>query len=202
MLKYLVEGKTHRSPSLEDLLDKAQKIIKSEKEYIPHWSKITYWYPPEIYKILLRMWGGYQNNQHPLILLSLLKVSKKFSYGDSQVPKLFKSKRKEMEINHWMQMDYPQMIYDYFIKSVKEVYNYSNEFNKLYKGGKLNILADTDMISYDLKGEYDLIITSPPYGQAHEYIRSVKLELGWLGYNKIVFTFQVVAYHICICKYI
>lgn len=183
MLKYLVEGKTHRSPSLEDLLDKAQKIIKSEKEYIPHWSKITYWYPPEIYKILLRMWGGYQNNQHPLILLSLLKVSKKFSYGDSQVPKLFKSKRKEMEINHWMQMDYPQMIYDYFIKSVKEVYNYSNEFNKLYKGGKLNILADTDMISYDLKGEYDLIITSPPYGQAHEYIRSVKLELGWLGYD-------------------
>lgn len=183
MLKYLVEGKTYRSPSLEDMLDKTQKIIESEKEYIPKWSKITYWYPPEIYKILSRMWGGYQNNQHPLILLALQKVSKKFSYGDSQVPKLFKSKIKEIEINRLLQMDYSHIIYDYFIKSVKEIYDYSKEFNRLYKGGKINVLADVDMINCDLRGEFDLLITSPPYGQAHEYIRSVKLELGWLGYD-------------------
>ena len=183
MLKYLVEGKTYLSPSLEDLLDKAKKIIKNETEYTPKWSKITYWYPPEIYKILSRMWRGYYKNQHPLLALSLLKVSKKFSYGDSQVPKLFKSKIKETEINRLLETDYSHTIYDYFIKSVKEAYNYSEDFSRLYKGGKLNILADTDMINHDLEGEYDLLITSPPYGQAHEYIRSVKLELGWLGYD-------------------
>ena len=183
MLEYLIEGKTLRSPSLEDMLDKSKKIIKNETEYIPKWSKITYWYPPEIYKILSRMWGGYQKNQHPLILLSLLKVSKRFSYGDSQVPKLFKSKRKVTEINHLLDTDYSRIIYDYFIKSVKQAYDYSENFSRLYKGGKVNLLADTDMINHDLKGEYDLLITSPPYGQAHEYIRSVKLELGWLGYD-------------------
>ncbi len=185
MLKYLIEGKTYRSPSLEDILDKSKKIIKNETEYIPKWSKITYWYPPEIYKILSRMWGGYQKNQHPLILLSLLKVSKRFSYGDSQVPKLFKSKRKESEINHLLDTDYSRIIHDYFIKSVKQAYDYSENFSRLYKGGKVNLLADTDMINYDLKGEYDLLITSPPYGQAHEYIRSVKLELGWLGFDDL-----------------
>jgi DNA modification methylase len=183
MLEYLIEGKTLRSPSLEDMLDKSKKIIKNETEYIPKWSKITYWYPPGIYKILSRMWGGYQKNQHPLILLSLLKVSKRFSYGDSQVPKLFKSKRKVTEINHLLDTDYSRIIYDYFIKSVKQAYDYSENFSRLYKGGKVNLLADTDMINHDLKGEYDLLITSPPYGQAHEYIRSVKLELGWLGYD-------------------
>jgi DNA modification methylase len=183
MLKYLIEGKTYRTPSLKNMLDKSQKIIENETEYTPKWSKISYWYPPEIYKILSRMWGGYQNNQHPLILLSLLQVSKKFSYGDSQVPKLFKSKRKEAEINHLLDADYSRIIHNYFIKSVKQAYDYSENFSKLYKGGKINILADTDMIDHDLKGEYDLLITSPPYGQAHEYIRSVKLELGWLGYD-------------------
>ena len=183
MLKFLVEGKTYRSPSLEDMLDKSKKIIENETEYTPKWSKITYWYPPEIYKILSRMWGGYQKNQHILILLSLLKTSKKFSYGDSQVPKLFKSKRKETEINNLLDTNYSHIIHDYFLKSVRQAYDYSENFSRLYKGGKVNVLADTDMIDYDLKGEYDLLITSPPYGQAHEYIRSVKLELGWLGYD-------------------
>ena len=183
MLKYLIEGKTYRSPSLEDLLYKSKKIIENETEYIPKWSKIKYWYPPEIYKILSRMWGGYQNNQHPLILLSLLKASKRFSYGDSQVPKLFKSKRKETEINQLIDSDYSRIIHDYFIKSVKQTYDYSVDFSRLYKGGKINLLADTDMIDHNIKDDYDLLLTSPPYGQAHEYIRSVKLELGWLGYD-------------------
>ncbi|MEM0135342.1 MAG: DNA methyltransferase [Thermoplasmatales archaeon] len=183
MLKYLIDGKTYRSPLLEELLDKAKKIIKSETEYTPKWSKITYWYPPEIYQILSKMWGGYQENEHPLLLLSLLKVSRRFSYGDSQVPKLFKSKRKEMEITSLMNTDYSTTIHKYFVESVKQMYNYSKEFTKLYKGGKINLLADTDMVNYNLDAEYDLLITSPPYGQAHEYIRSVKLELGWLGYD-------------------
>lgn len=185
MLKYLVEGKIYRSASLEDLLDKAQKIIANETQYTPKWSKITYWYPSEIYNILSKMWGGYQQNQNPLILLSLLKVSKKFSYGDSQVPKLFKSKRKEREINDLVKRDYSSVIHNYFMNTVRESYNYSKDFSKLYKGGMVNILADTDMIDFDLKGEYNLLITSPPYGQAHEYIRSVKLELGWLGYDDL-----------------
>ncbi len=183
MLKYLIEGKTYRTPSLEDMLEKANRIIKNDTEYVPAWSNITYWYPTEIYKILSKMWGGYQKNQHPLILLALLKVSKRFSYGDSQIPKLFKSKRKEAEINKLLYSDPSNVIYEYFIKTVKQTYKYSENFSRLYKGGEVNVLADTDMLSYNLKGEYDLLITSPPYGQAHEYIRSVKLELGWLGYD-------------------
>jgi len=183
MLKYLVEGKTYMHPSLQDILEKANSIITSDTEYIPKWSKINYWYHPEIFGILSKMWGGYQNNQHPLILLALLKVSRKFSYGDNQVPKLFKSKRKVKEIDHLLEKDYSHIIYDYFLKCVKEAYGHSENFSRLYRGGKLKILSDTDMLENNLEGKYSLLITSPPYGQAQEYIRSVKLELGWLGYD-------------------
>ena len=185
MLQYLIDGKTYLNPSLPDLLCLAKNIINSNLEYIPKWTKMDYWYPSPIYSILRMMWGGYYQNPNPLILLALLKTSKKFSYGDDQVPKLFKSKKKVKIILDLLQTDYKNAIYTFFLKSVKENYNYSLEFSKYYKGGKLNIIADTDMINYDLKGEYDLILTSPPYGQAHEYIRSAKLELGWLGYDDV-----------------
>jgi DNA modification methylase len=183
MLKFLVDGKTYRNPSLSDLMEKATRITKGVTKYTPKWSKIKYWYPQEIYDILTQMWGAYQENPDPLILLALLKTSKKFSYGDDQVPKLFKSKRKVIHITEILTKDYEKAIHTFFLELVKQNYNYSKEFTKFYIGGKVNIVADTDMIGYNLKGEYDLLITSPPYGQAHEYIRSVKLELGWLGYD-------------------
>ncbi|BCS91177.1 MAG: modification methylase MjaII [Candidatus Micrarchaeota archaeon] len=184
MLKYLLEGKTYRNASLEDLLNKARKIIENTNiEYLPKWSKIEYWYPNEIYSVLLKMWSGYQNYKNPLILLALLKTSKKFSYADNEVPKLFRSKKKIEEISKLLKTDFVRTIHNYFLKTVEDMYNYSNEFNKLYKGGKLNILDSTDMLNYNLQEKYDLLITSPPYGQAHEYIRSIKLELGWLGYS-------------------
>ena len=183
MLQYLIDGKTYLNPSLQELLRLGEDIVNSNIEYIPKWTKMDYWYPDEIYSILRKMWGGYYQNPNPIILLALLKTSKKFSYGDDQVPKLFKSKKKVEIISDILQKDYKNAIFSFFLKTVEENYNYSLGFSRYYKGGKLNIVADTDMVDYDLKGEYDMLLTSPPYGQAHEYIRSVKLELGWLGYD-------------------
>ena len=183
ILNVLIEGKTFRNPSLEGLLQKASNITKSAKEYIPKWSNIRYWYPESIYRILSKMWGGYFENKDPILLLALLKTSKKYSFGDDQVPKLFKSKQKIKSIEGILREDYDAMIHSYFFKTVKEMYSSSIEFSKLYRGGNIRAIGDTDMLNYEPEGRYDLIVTSPPYGQAHEYIRSVKLELGWLGYG-------------------
>ena len=40
-----------------------------------------------------------------------------------------------------------------------------------------------DSSYYPFQGEFDALITSPPYLQAQEYMRTVKMELFWLGYN-------------------
>lgn len=48
------------------------------------------------------------------------------------------------------------------------------------------IRAGIDGLDYaaQAQGEWDLLITSPPYLQAQEYIRNSKLDLIWLGYGE------------------
>ncbi|MCG8621884.1 MAG: adenine specific DNA methylase Mod, partial [Proteobacteria bacterium] len=45
-----------------------------------------------------------------------------------------------------------------------------------FKGG-------VDSSYFSFQREFDTLITSPPYLQAQEYMRTVKMELFWLGYN-------------------
>ena len=45
-----------------------------------------------------------------------------------------------------------------------------------FKGG-------VDSSYYPFQQQFDALITSPPYLQAQEYMRTVKMELFWLGYN-------------------
>ena len=45
-----------------------------------------------------------------------------------------------------------------------------------FKGG-------VDSSYFSFHQEFDALITSPPYLQAQEYMRTVKMELFWLGYN-------------------
>lgn len=47
-----------------------------------------------------------------------------------------------------------------------------------------HIRAGIDTLRTCLDREVNMMITSPPYLQAQEYIRSTKLELFWLGYSE------------------
>lgn len=72
---------------------------------------------------------------------------------------------------------------DFFLKAFRETYEMSVEFEKNYRGGQKVAKGGIDLLDYELGGQYQLLITSPPYGLAHEYIRSLKLELAWLGFG-------------------
>ncbi len=52
-----------------------------------------------------------------------------------------------------------------------------NKHQILYFGG-------VDSASFQTSQEIDCLITSPPYLQAQEYIRTFKLDLYWLGYSE------------------
>jgi hypothetical protein len=60
-----------------------------------------------------------------------------------------------------------------------------SEYQSL-KPQKVNstVRAGVDVLEEDLKEPVNILITSPPYLQAQEYIRSTKLELFWLGYTE------------------
>jgi len=46
------------------------------------------------------------------------------------------------------------------------------------------VKSGIDTLLLDLPREYDVLITSPPYLQAQEYIRASKIDLFWLGYSE------------------
>jgi hypothetical protein len=59
------------------------------------------------------------------------------------------------------------------------------EYNRLNpKSVEYEIKAGVDTLETSLNEEVNILITSPPYLQAQEYIRSTKLELFWLGYDE------------------
>ena len=189
ILKPPLEAKIPRNvPSdWSELLSKAQRLLESRKPFIPKWSRISYWHPPEFFDALSKMWGGYYEEPDPLILPALLKTTRKFSFADDQVPKLFKSRRKTREVEAMLARDWRSEMRAFFLKELAEDFARFKEFEKLLPSdpGDYFAFSGVDSLTCDLPQglKATLLITSPPYGIAHEYIRSVKLELAWLGYS-------------------
>ncbi len=144
-----------------------------------------------------------------LLKLSALYVSRYLSYGARDVPKLFKSKRRIAQVEELgkkIEVS-PNIPYDTFLKiflnyfgQMKELakilekknitpkYEYEISPNNIRSNAidtrKIVCLGDTDILSYifPVHEEFiDLIITSPPYIYAQEYIRSTKLDLYWMN---------------------
>jgi len=135
-------------------------------------------------RILQNMWGAYYEEPHPLALLALFKTSRRFSYADDQVPKIFISKRKRREVEEvFLKKDYEKLVKEYFKKSLEKEYRDSLAFTSHYQGGDCIVKGGVDLNVFKLDRDLDHLLTSPPYGRAHEYIRSFKLELAWMGYN-------------------
>ena len=163
---------------------------KSEYVYIPEWSNITYWYPPEILDTVSKYWGFQKNVEKniysKIIETSLLKVSKQFSYAEHKIPKLFRSKRKREYINNLLKRDWKKEIYESISSIAIDILNNINDFVRLTKDIHANVEyyggVDSATYSFDPSKVFDGLITSPPYMQAQEYIRTSKLELYWLGY--------------------
>ncbi|MFA4647078.1 DNA methyltransferase [Pyrococcus kukulkanii] len=182
IIEPLLEAKTYLPKSPPDISQYRQ--LNNAPIFKPKWSRIEEWYPPEFLEVLEKLWGIYYENPHPLTLIALFKTSRRFSLADDQVPKIFRSKKKRIEIEKMLKSENPyKLILDFFEKSVRNVYKASAEFKTYYKGGTCIARGHIDIVNYKLDREVNHLITSPPYGMAHEYIRSFKLELAWLGYD-------------------
>jgi len=168
------------------------KILRELKnfkgEFFPNWSNIDYWFPQEIKDFLAKVWFNAHRleiKEKELVLLSLLKVTRFFSYSDEKIHKLYKSKKAKRKIEQLLKSDWKNL---FFSKLSQEL---ENDIIKIFEYSKLK----PNKVYYEAKGGIDLlkvksfpladaIITSPPYLQAQEYIRSTKLELFWLGYSE------------------
>ena len=184
----------------KDRLDEADlcQLLDDMREnghpFIPAWSNVTYWYAPEILEVLSRYWGFINNMDggvySTIIKSALLKVNRRFSYTEDRTPKLAKSKRKlkviaELLNENWReQLD--EMVYSLSLKTLNNL----NDFVMHTKPHQDKVTPEihwqggVDSSYVAVPRECDALITSPPYLQAQEYIRSTKMDLFWLGHTE------------------
>ena len=192
LLNYMMPLKVHTEKerlcedSLSQMLD---ALEKSRDLFTPAWSNIAYWYPPEMLEVLSRYWGFIKNSERntytAIIESALLKVSKHFSYAEHRTPKLFRSKSKLKYIEELLQTDWREKLKEMIRGHSLETLRSLNDFAILtnHHNSRVEFKGGVDSSYYSFQREFDALITSPPYLQAQEYMRTVKMELFWLGYN-------------------
>ncbi len=156
-------------------------------EFIPDWSNLSYWFPEEFLSFLFRIWGFYHSltdeEAKLLLTIPLLKITRIFSYDDIQRQKLSKSPKSKKRVGQLLKDNWQDIFYEKVKEEVYAVIKGVAEHHRLSpKPVESAVRGGVDALTMDLAEEMDILITSPPYLQAQEYIRHAKMDLFWLGY--------------------
>ena len=177
-----------------DLFRRLAAMRESNHQFTPAWSNVDYWYAPEILEVLSHYWGFINNTENDVfasvIKAALLKASKRFSNTEDRTPKLARSKRKlnaiaELLKENWReQLD--EMVHSLSLKTLRRLNDFVMYIQQHHNENTPEIQwqGGVDSSYITVPRECDALITSPPYLQAQEYIRSTKMELFWLGHTE------------------
>lgn len=176
-------------PGQVNVKELLNQIIISKEEYVPKWSRLSYWFPQEFLPLLFRLWGFYHSLHDEylklVLTIPLLKTTRYFSYDDTQRQKLSKSPKSKKRINSLLNRGWRTKFYRMVCEEIKRVLEGIQEYWKLSpKQVRAIVKGGIDTLSTELEEEKDILITSPPYLQSHEYIRQAKMGLFWLDYSE------------------
>lgn len=161
---------------LEKIFKTIIKNIKTSDEYIiPKIDNLYHWFSEENVVILGKILKQILNIKNEKICdffkICFASVIKKCSYTDDSSPKPYvSSKIKKIPSNP---IDEFKKTYEKYKKSEEKLSN----VKKIGKAIKL----DGDALNFESKKKFDLVITSPPYINAFDYGRTMRLENLWLG---------------------
>jgi len=176
-------------PREVDINNLLNQMVASEKNFVPQWSNFHYWFHDKFLPLLSKAWGFYHSLENKwlknLLVVPLLKTTRYFSYDDPQRQKLSKSPRAEERVKSLLASNWQTLFYQMLAENLKEVIKKVREYWQLFpKPVRAMVRGGVDTLSTELDEERDIIITSPPYLQAQEYIRHAKMDLFWLGYHE------------------
>lgn len=175
-----------------DLFKLLEGMRESKHRFTPAWSSVDYWYPPEILEVLTYYWGLIHNTNNSIycdiIKSALLKASKRFSYTEDRTPKLARSKRKLKAVAELLKEDWREQldetIHSLSLKTLRSLNDFVISTQQYEYESKIAFKGGVDSSYVTVPRACDALITSPPYLQAQEYIRSTKMELFWLGHTE------------------
>ncbi|MXV76711.1 site-specific DNA-methyltransferase [Candidatus Poribacteria bacterium] len=194
LLNHIMPLKVHQGNELlgkEHLCKMLDSMQENRKHYfMPAWTNVAYWYAPEILNHLSQLWGfvhSLKNSVYSeIIKVGLLKASKRFSYTEHRTPKLARSKRKLTAIKELLRENWQEqlieMVYTHCLKTLQNL----NDFilHTEHRQNRVEFYGGVDSSNVTIQRECNALITSPPYLQAQEYIRSTKMDLFWLGHTE------------------
>lgn len=193
LLNHLMPMKVYRGkePLREErLCQKLDDMAQNTESFLPTWSNVTYWYPAAMLEVLSRYWGFIKSAGDciyaRIIESALLKASKHFSYAEHRTPKLARSKSKLKSIEALLQEDWQARLKATVNSHSLKTLRCLNQFMSVTQqhDNRVEFYGGVDSSYHQIQRECDALITSPPYLQAQEYIRSTKMELFWLGYSE------------------
>lgn len=176
-------------PKAINITSLLEEMTKCKEEFIPKWSNLNYWYHDEILPFLYKVWGFYHSlddeYQKLVLVIPLLKTTRYFSYDDMQRQKLSKSPKSVKRVESLLASDWKTVFIQMLRNEIKNILDRIQEYQS-YLPKEVNgvIKSGVDTLSEELNEEKDILITSPPYLQSHEYIRQAKMDLFWLGYSE------------------
>jgi len=173
-------------PEEVDVKELLDQMASFNKEFIPDWSKLDYWFPREFLPLLHKVWGFYHSLDDEylrlLLTIPLLKITRYFSYDDMQRQKLSKSPVSEERMVSLLTCDWKTKFFKMLEEEVWKVINGIAEYWTLSpKQTRAIVKGGVDVLTTNLEEKKDILITSPPYLQSQEYIRQAKMDLFWLG---------------------
>ena len=175
-------------PPKVNIMELLYKMRRSQKEFVPEWSNLSYWFPQDFISILSKAWGfvhSLDDETKYILIIPLIKVTKYFSYGDEKVHKLHRSKYSLKKIKELLKKNWHREFYSMLEREIRTLLRKVWEYNRLEpKEVNYKIRSGIDALETRLEEDVNILVTSPPYLQAQEYIRSTKLELFWLGYSE------------------
>jgi hypothetical protein len=185
LLKHLHSLCEIEAKPLDKLID---KIKAQPQEFLPKWRNLSYWHPEEFISLLSKAWTFYHHSdEHTkgLLLVPLLKLTKYFSYADEKLHKLYRSRYAKEKAERLLREDCQGLFFDMLEREIQKTLQKLSEYQTLRpQKVRSTVKAGVDVLEEELKKPVNILITSPPYLQAQEYIRSTKLELFWLGYTE------------------
>jgi hypothetical protein len=188
LLKQFHDVATMEPPSVIDVSGLVARVCNSKSEFEPQWSNISYWYPEEFLQLLYRVWGYYHElDDTPtkkLLLLPLLKMTRRLSYNDAARQKLSKSPRTAERIRKLQGQNWRELFKQWLTADIHRVLEKLQEYSDLKPKNVSSVIKVVDTIDSSLESNRDILITSPPYLQAQEYIRASKMDLFWLKHSE------------------
>lgn len=175
----ITKVKTHKfsSAEIKEIKNLYKKIIKTydDNDYVlPKIDNLLHWFPEENAINMAKLLNGINKIDNSyyrdFFKVCFASIIKKCSFCDDSSPKPYVSTKVKKQ---------PSNVIDEFKKVFKKYIDCEEELSKKRKFGK-PIKAIGDALNFKLNEKIDIAITSPPYINAFDYGRTMRLENIWL----------------------